>query len=452
VAVVGLGYVGLVTGTCLARLGQEVVGLESDRTKLQTLEAGDVPYYEPHLEAELAAQKASGRLRFTGAASDALGDAEIVLICVGTPSDATGHADLRFVLEVAETIAQTVDHDPLVVIRSTVPVGTTRRVQAGLNSARAARGLPPLQVVANPEFLRTGRAIEDFLRPTRVVIGRTDLTTNLGLDRLNTLYAPLEAPIVITDAESAELVKNASNAFLAMRVSFVNELASLCEAAGADVDDVIEGMSLDPRIGGQFMRPGIGYGGSCLPKDVRSLVATGADHGVRMRIAAATDEVNRGQAERLVDALAAGLGRPIEGARIAVLGLAFKPDTDDIRESPALAVLDLLHERGADVVATDPEAMARVRTTRPWLETAVDPMDAARDADAIVLATEWPAYLTLDVEALATTMGGRLIVDGRNALDAAKVVAAGLDYMGVGRRRPRPDSPDLHGQSEPASV
>ena len=317
-AVVGLGYVGLVTATCLARLGQDVIGLETDEAKLRTLEAGDVPYYEPNLDSELAAQKAAGRLRFTGTASQALPAADMILICVGTPSDASGHADLGAVLAVADAIANTVDGDPVVVLRSTVPIGTTRLVERRLTEARATRGLPPIPVFANPEFLRTGRAIEDFLRPTRVVIGQTALASSADLAALETLYAPLEAPILVTDAESAELVKNSSNAFLAMRVSFVNELALLCDAAGANVDDVIQGMALDPRIGGQFMRPGIGYGGSCLPKDVRSLIATGADHGIEMRLATAVDAVNRLQTDRIVDGRNA-----LDAAKVAAAGLRY---------------------------------------------------------------------------------------------------------------------------------
>jgi UDPglucose 6-dehydrogenase len=433
-AVVGLGYVGLVTATCLARLGQDVVGLEADEAKLRTLEAGDVPYYEPNLDGELAAQKAAGHLRFTGIAGEALPGADMILICVGTPSDASGHADLRAVLAVADAIANTVTGDPVVVLRSTVPIGTTRLVERRLNETRATRGLPAIPVFANPEFLRTGRAIEDFLRPTRVVIGQTALASSADLAALETLYAPLEAPILVTDAESAELVKNSSNAFLAMRVSFVNELALLCDAAGANVDDVIQGMALDPRIGGQFMRPGIGYGGSCLPKDVRSLIATGADHGIEMRLATAVDAVNRLQTDRVVDAIEAALGRPIRDARLGVLGLAFKPDTDDTRESPALALIDALHARGGHVAGCDPEAASRVASSRPWLQIAADPLAAGRDADAVILATEWPAYVTTNLERLASVMRGTLIVDGRNALDATKVAAAGLRYVGVGRR------------------
>ncbi|TAL05693.1 MAG: UDP-glucose/GDP-mannose dehydrogenase family protein [Chloroflexota bacterium] len=433
VTVVGLGYVGLVTATCLARLGHDVVGLESDSSKLATLDAGDIPYFEPGLANELATQRASGRLRFTGYEGSALQAPEAILICVGTPSDATGHADLQFVLDVADLIAMTVINDPVILLRSTVPIGTTRRVESRLNEARSSKGRPPVPVFANPEFLRTGRAIEDFLRPTRIVIGQTKLADSAALSILDRLYASLDAPLILTDAESAELVKNASNAFLAMRVSFVNELAALCDASGANVDDVVAGMADDPRIGGQFMRPGIGYGGSCLPKDVRSLIATAGDYGLEMRIASAVDQVNRAQVPHVLGLLEAGLGRSLKGGRIAILGLAFKPDTDDTRESPALLLVDELRNRGVDVVACDPEAAKRVRATRPWLEVVDAPMRAVTSADAVVLATEWPSYVALDMEAVAGAMRGRLIVDGRNALDRQAVADAGLTYVGIGR-------------------
>jgi UDPglucose 6-dehydrogenase len=445
VTVVGLGYVGLVTATCLARLGQTVVGLERDRTKLRALRAGKVPYYEPHLADELRVQTTAGNVQFTGDPKSGLREAEFVLICVGTPSDATGHADLRDVLETTETMGAVIDHDPVVVLRSTVPVGTTRLAERGLNAIRGQRGLEPIPVFANPEFLRTGRAIEDFLRPTRVIIGRTDLGMDQSLESLRAFYAPLDAPFVVMNAESAELVKNASNTFLAARVSFVNELAALCDVTGASIDDVVAGMGLDPRIGSQFMRPGLGYGGSCLPKDVRSLIATAEDHGLDVPLARAVDAVNRAQIGVVTDRIEASLGRPLDGARVAILGLAFKPDTDDIRESPALALANELHARGAVVAGCDPEAGARVNAAASWLEVSRQPLAAARGADAVVLATEWPEYVTIDLPSLARAMRGRLVIDARNSLDAEKVGAAGLRYVGIGRGVERPDRAG-HGQ------
>jgi UDPglucose 6-dehydrogenase len=446
VSVVGLGYVGLVTATCLARLGHMVVGLERDRTKMRALRAGKVPYYEPHLADDLRLQTMSGNLEFTTDPKSGLRDAEFVLICVGTPSDPTGHADLRDVLETTESVGTVIDQDPIVVLRSTVPVGTTRTVEQRLNEIRGQRGLEPIPVFANPEFLRTGRAIEDFLRPARVIIGRKDLGLDVFLESLRAFYAPLDAPVVVMNAESAELVKNASNAFLAARVSFVNELAALCDVTGASIDDVVGGMGLDPRIGSQFMRPGLGYGGSCLPKDVRSLIATADDHGLDAPLARAVDEVNRAQIGVVSDRIAASLGRPLDGARVAILGLAFKPDTDDIRESPALALASELHARGAVVTGCDPEAGARVDAAASWLEVTRQPLGAARGADAVVLATEWPEYVTIDLPSLAKAMRGRLVVDARNSLDADKVGAAGLRYVGIGRGAGGAD-PDGQGQS-----
>jgi len=435
VAVVGLGYVGLVTATCLARLGQEVVGLEADQDRLSTLLAGDVPYYEPNLAAELATQLRERRLSFTGDPAAALVGAEVVLVCVGTPSDATGHADLKAVLAVADAIAEVVVDEPVIVIRSTVPVGTTLKVEERINEIRRQRGLVPVAVLANPEFLRTGRAIDDFLRPSRVVIGRTDRATARELGVLAALYAPLEAPVVLCDAESAELTKNASNAFLAMRVSFVNELAELCHVTGADIDAVVAGMSEDPRIGSQFMKPGIGFGGSCLPKDVRSLIASGRDRGLAMTLATAVDAVNRRQPERVVALLAEFSGRPLDATRVGLLGLAFKPETDDIRDSPALILADELHSHGAQVVACDPKAGLKAVGGRPWLELESDPTGVANGADVLVLGTEWAAYVTADFAELAARMRGSLVIDGRNALDASVVEAAGLRYVGIGRAR-----------------
>ena len=438
IAVVGLGYVGLVTATCLARLGQDVLGLESDRAKLAALADGRTPFYEPGLDGELAAQRASGRLRFTDDPKEALGTADAVLICVGTPSAADGRADLGAVNAVADAIGQHLGKRAVVALRSTVPVGTTRSVEARLNRALAARdGSGPVPVVANPEFLRTGRALDDFLRPSRVVLGRTELASDADVDVLAALYRPLAAPILVFDAESAELVKNAANAYLALRISFVNELAQLCEASGASIESVIAGIAPDPRIGGDYLRPGLGYGGSCLPKDVRSLIAQGGERALPMGLARAVDQVNAQQPVGVADRLSAALGG-LEGRRIALLGLAFKPDTDDIRDSPALTLAEALRERGAVVVGCDPQAGDRVRALMPWIEQAASAIEAVRGADAAVLATEWPAYVTLDLAALRGAMRGDVLFDGRNALDPGRVGAAGLRYLAVGRSA-RPD-------------
>jgi UDPglucose 6-dehydrogenase len=434
IAVIGLGYVGLVTAVCMARLGQRVVGLDTDTAKLRALEAGETPFYEPGLSGEL--NQEPGRLTFTGDAAEALGDTDAVLICVGTPSAPTGEADLRAVMAAAGSIAEHLTRPTVIALRSTVPVGTTERVETLLNDRLQSRNQGvAVAVLANPEFLRTGRALDDFLRPSRVVIGRTQRATDQDVDVLSTLYRPLNAPILVMDAASAELVKNAANTYLATRISFVNELAALCEATGASVESVITGIASDPRIGGDYFRPGIGYGGSCLPKDVRSLIAMGEEHGQEMALAKAVDEVNNAQPGRLAVRMAEALG-DLSGLRIALLGLAFKPDTDDIRDSPALKLARELRDRGAEVVGCDPHAAARVADAEPWIQIAGSPLEASRGADAIVLTTDWPAYVTADFAPLAAVMRQRFMFDARNAIDSARAVAAGLRYQAIGGLAP----------------
>jgi UDPglucose 6-dehydrogenase len=431
IVVLGLGYVGLVTATGLARLGQSVVGVDTDEAKLEALRRGDAPFYEPNLQGELTQQLADGRLEVTDDPVAALRGAEMVMICVGTPSRPSGDADLGAVDAVVEVLGQHLEPDTVVVLRSTVPVGTTRRVESVLNAAVGDRlDGAHVSVLVNPEFLRTGRALEDFLRPTRVVIGATG-APGPETDRLAALYRAFDTPVLVMDAESAELVKNAANSYLATRVSFVNELATLCEATGADVEHVISGLATDPRIGAEYLRPGLGYGGSCLPKDVQSMLAMGREHGVPLDLIAATDRVNAALPGRIVDRLATVLGS-LDGARIAVLGLAFKPDTDDIRESPALRVATELNARGAEVVGCDPQAATRAGAALPWLVVADDPIAAVRGADAAVLATEWAEYVTLDLTAVAAAMRRPVLLDGRQALDAQRAIEAGLVYLGVG--------------------
>jgi len=434
IAVIGLGYVGLVTAVCMARLGQRVVGLDTDAAKLSALESGEAPFYEPGLSGEL--NQETGRLTFTGDPAVALREADVVLICVGTPSAPSGEADLRAVMAAAGTVAEHLTRPTVIALRSTVPVGTTERVEAFLNDRLQSRldGVH-VAVLANPEFLRTGRALDDFLRPSRVVIGRTVRATDNDVDVLSALYRPLNAPILVMDAPSAELVKNAANTYLATRISFVNELAALCEATGASVESVIGGIASDPRIGGDYFRPGIGYGGSCLPKDVRSLIAMGEEHGQEMVLAKAVDAVNNAQPGRLAAHMAEALG-DLHGLRIALLGLAFKPDTDDIRDSPALKLAQQLREQGAEVVGCDPQAAARVAEAEPWIQVAPSALEASRGADAIVLTTDWPAYVTADFATLAAVMRRPFVFDARNALDPARAVAAGLRYQSIGGLAP----------------
>ena len=431
IAVIGLGYVGLVTAACLARLGQRVRGLDADASKVTALAEGRAPFFEPGLQGALSEQQ--GHLEFSTDPGKVIPGADLILICVGTPSAATGAADLGAVSAVTDTIADHIDGPVVVALRSTVPVGTTERVEARLNQRLRDRGWDAdVPVVSNPEFLRTGRALDDFLRPSRVVIGRTPLATDDQIEVLENLYRPLDAPIFVVDARSAELVKNAANAYLATRISFVNELAGLCEATGASVNAVIDGIAADPRIGGEYLRPGLGYGGSCLPKDVRSMIAQGEEHGETMTLARAVDDVNRLQGVRAADRLAEAMGRTLDGARIGLLGLAFKPDTDDIRDSPAIALAHVLRDRGARVIATDPQALERTGEQEPWMELTADPAEAVRGADAVVVATEWPAYVTADLAPIAAAMRGRVLFDGRNAMDADRAASAGLLYVSVG--------------------
>jgi UDPglucose 6-dehydrogenase len=430
IAVVGLGYVGLVTAVCLARLGQDVVGLDSDERKVDQLAKGIPTFFEPGLEGEL--RQNAERLRFTSDVT-ALESPECVMICVGTPSAADGTADLTAVTAVADTIGDRLQHRAVIALRSTVPVGTSAMIEQRINDRLRERSASfEVSVVANPEFLRTGRAIDDFLRPSRLILGHTDGTSAADLDYLSNLYRPLEAPVFVLDARSAELVKNASNSYLALRISFANELARLCEQTGASIVSVLSGVGADPRIGPGYLRPGLGYGGSCLPKDVRSLIAMGQEHGEPMALMQAVKGVNDQQVERVVDRLEAALGRPLSGSRVAVLGLAFKPDTDDVRESPALAMVAALRRRGAEVVAADPEASATALAVDPDLVTADTPAEAAAGADAVVLATGWPAYVSGDFPALATAMRGSLFLDACLAADPEAVTSAGLSYVGVG--------------------
>ena len=429
-AVVGLGYVGLVTAVCLARLGQEVVGIDTDERKVDQLARGEAPFFEPGMDGEL--RQNADRLTFTSATT-ALATPECVMICVGTPSADDGTADLAAVLAVADAIGEHLQRRAVIALRSTVPVGTSSMIEGRINARLRERGMPfQISVVANPEFLRTGRAIDDFLRPSRVILGHTDGDAAADLDYLANLYRPLEAPVFVFDARSAELVKNASNSYLALRISFANELARLCEGTGASISSVLAGVGADPRIGSGYLRPGLGYGGSCLPKDVRSLISMGDAHGEPMALMQAVKDVNDHQVERVVDRLEGALQRPLAESRVAILGLAFKPDTDDVRESPALALVGALRRRGADVVAVDPEARETAAAIDPQLAIADTVLEAAAGADAVVLATEWPAYVSGDFPGLAAAMRGSVFVDARLAVDPEAVMSAGLSYVGVG--------------------
>jgi len=433
-AVVGTGYVGLTTGACLAHLGHDVVCGDIDAGKIERLRRGEIPIVEDGLEDLVAEGLAAGRLRFVLGAATAVRDADIVFLCVPTPQAADGGADLRYIEAAASEIGPVLRDGALVVNKSTVPIGSTRAVERVL-------GRTDVPVVSNPEFLREGTAVSDFLQPDRVVIGADDRD---AAARLAELYAGLGAPVIVTDPASAETIKYAANGFLAMKISFVNAVAAMCEAVGANIDDVVAGIGSDPRIGGQFLRPGPGWGGSCLPKDARALVKIAADYGYDFTMMKGVIDVNDEQRRRMVAKVRAALGaEPGLGLRsrvVGVLGLTYKPGTDDLRASPSVAIVEALVAAGATVQAYDPTvAVGRLPAELDGVTLAADPYGAAAGAEVLVVATEWPEFAVLDLDKVAGLMADpRAIVDTRNLLDPAAVRAAGLSYDGVGRRAERP--------------
>ena len=429
IGVVGTGYVGLVTGACLADFGMDVVCVDNDAEKIAALQRGQVPIYEPGLEEVISRNERAGRLRFTTDLKGAVESSLAIFIAVGTPPKADGSPDLSFVRQVAEEIAEHMNGYKVVVTKSTVPTGTGRMIEQII---REKTGKSEFSVASNPEFLREGSAISDFLRPDRIVIGAGDAR---AVAILKEIYSPLyliETPFVITDVESAELIKYASNGFLAVRISFINEIARLCELMGADVHDVARGMGLDRRIGSKFLHPGPGFGGSCFPKDTAAAADLARQHGYTFQIIEATMRVNAETKARMVEKIAA-LAGPLAGKTAAVLGLSFKPETDDIRESPALAVVEDLKKAGVRVRAFDPAAMENTRGVHPDLTYARDAYDCAEGADFLVIATEWNAFRALDLGRLARVMRSKTMVDLRNVYDPAEMKAAGWAYAGVGR-------------------
>jgi UDPglucose 6-dehydrogenase len=421
IGVIGTGYVGLVTAAGFAELGSDVWCVDIDEAKVARLRAGEVPIYEPGL-AELLARNAE-RLHFSTSLADAHEHARLLFVAVGTPPTYSGDADLSAVNAVIGAIPASNDH--ALVMKSTVPAGTGVAVRRMF----AEQGKDGLAYVSCPEFLKEGSAVKDFMHPDRVVIG--DVGDWAG-DAVAELYAPLDAPLVRTDIASAEMVKLASNAFLATKISFINEIANVCEETGADVVEVARGMGLDDRIGPKFLQAGIGFGGSCFPKDVDALKQLAGNTGYHFQLLTAVIEVNELQKRRVIGKLHKHLGGLV-GKRIALFGLAFKPNTDDMREASSLVLSARLNADGADVIAYDPVAEEQARTLVSGISFADSPLDAAHGADAVVLVTEWPEFLALDWRDVASTMSGDLVVDGRNALDQAVVRAAGLTYEGVGR-------------------
>ena len=424
IGIFGSGYVGLVTGAAFAQLGHHVVVYDNDVTKIASLRDRRVPFYEPGL-AELIERNAE-RLDFADEPTAAAAARDVVFIAVGTPSAGDGRADLASVCRAARTIAERIDGPTVIVNKSTVPVQTADVVE---RIVRAAARRTDVRVVSNPEFLREGAAIHDFFHPDRIVLGCDDPWAE---NVMRALYAPLAAPVVVSDRRSAELIKYAANAFLATRISYINEIAAICEHTGADVDAVIEGIGLDRRIGRDYLEPGLGFGGSCLPKDVRALAATAARVAVEPTLLAAVLRVNETQLERVRSRLSYVLAG-LRGRRIALLGLSFKPQTDDLRESPALALAAALAAEGASIAAHDPAATASARALLgDTVAICQDAEDALFGADAMVVATSWPDYARLEPNAVAARMRRRVVFDLRRALDGDAFAAAGFLYLAVG--------------------
>lgn len=428
ICVIGTGYVGLVTGTCFADLGNDVVCLDVDESRIERLKNGIMPIYEPGLQQLVSQNEKAGRLTFTTNYAEALQGAEFAFIAVGTPSGVDGEADLQYVRSVAEAIADHIDKKILVVNKSTVPVGTGDWVADIIKKRRAGKALE-FSVISNPEFLREGSAINDFMYPDRVVLGSTD---RAAATKVAQLYLTLRCPIMITDLRTAEMIKYASNAFLATRISFINEIANICEELGADVRDVALGMGYDKRIGSAFLDAGLGWGGSCFPKDVKALAHMAALHGTQPQLLQAVMDINRNQRRRVIYKLRKALGS-LNEVVIGVLGLSFKPNTDDIREAPALELIHLLQNEGAIIKGYDPQAMENAAQTLKRVKLCENPYQVAEGADALVLATEWNEFKQIDFDRIYQSMRNPIIMDGRNLWDGEKLRSMGFRYYGVGR-------------------
>ncbi len=431
ITMIGTGYVGLVSGACFAEFGPQITCVDLDAAKIERLRRGEVPIYEPGLEDLVAKGVANGRLAFTTDLAAAVADADAVFIAVGTPSRrGDGHADLRFVEAASAEIARALTGYTVVVTKSTVPVGTGRRV------AQIIRETNPhadFDVASNPEFLREGSAIGDFMRPDRVVIGAE---TERARTVMQSLYRPLylrETPVVMTTLETAELTKYAANAFLATKITFINEIADLCEKVGANVHDVARGMGLDGRIGKKFLHAGPGYGGSCFPKDTLALVRTAQEFGAPARLVETVVQVNDRRKGAMASRVMTAAGGSVRGKTIGVLGVAFKPNTDDMREAPSLAIVPALQDAGAMVRAFDPAAMHEAVALLPGVTWCADPYDVAQGADVLVLITEWNEFRALDLERIGAVMRAKVFVDLRNVYDPTEMRAAGFAYSSIGR-------------------
>ncbi|HET7035226.1 MAG TPA: UDP-glucose/GDP-mannose dehydrogenase family protein [Thermomicrobiaceae bacterium] len=430
ISIVGTGYVGLVTGAAFADLGNRVYGIDIDTDKIARLNRCEIPIYEPGLEELVARNHRAGRLSFTSSYDEAVPDSEFVFICVNTPSSFDGDADMRAVRIASEMIGHSMRGHTIVVNKSTMPIGSGDLVSAILDQSRAKGS--SFAVVSNPEFLREGSAVRDVFAPSRVVLGAEDRE---AAEQVAELYRSQNCPIVITDRRSAEMIKYASNAILATRISFINEIAQICEQVGADVSVVAQGMGHDPRIGPLFLEAGIGFGGSCFPKDVKALAYMAEEAGCHPQLLHAVMEINRDQRRRFVWRLQNILG-DLQGRRIALWGLAFKQDTDDIRESPGIDIARMLLQRGASVCAYDPAALENAKQDLPEIDYSSDPYGAVLGADALLVVTPWNEFKQADLERVSELMRAPVILDGRNIYDQSEVTALGFIYAGVGRRAP----------------
>lgn len=435
--IIGAGYVGLVTGACFADFGNDVVCLDIDRDKIDLLNRGGIPIYEPGLEQLVAHNVKAGRLRFTTDIPESVAHGDIQFIAVGTPSDEDGSADVRYVLEAAKNIAQHMDSYKVIVDKSTVPVGTAERVQAVMQEVLRARGVTTgFSVVSNPEFLKEGAAVEDFMRPDRIVIGSSDEKAIRIMRRLYASITRVHERVVVMDARSAELTKYAANTMLATRISFMNELANLAEKLGANIESVRQGIGSDPRIGYQFLYAGCGYGGSCFPKDIKALQYSAGEYGMQLTIVDAVEKVNRTQKQRILDKVRLRFGEHLDGMTFALWGLSFKPNTDDMREAPSRVVINGLIARGAKVCAYDPVAMneaRRVLAGEPNLGYAQTPVDALRGADALIITTEWKEFRSPDFDAIRSSLKQPVVIDGRNLFDPVMMRDMGIEYLSIGR-------------------
>jgi UDPglucose 6-dehydrogenase len=437
VSVIGTGYVGLVTGTCLAEVGNDVLCLDVDVNKINTLKQGGIPIYEPGLEDMVRRNVAAGRLRFTTDPAESAKHGAIQFIAVGTPPDEDGSADLQYVVAAARAIGQNMQEYKVIVDKSTVPVGTADKVRAAVQEELARRGAQlEFSIASNPEFLKEGAAVDDFMRPDRIVLGADDVR---AVELMRSLYAPFNRNhdrLIVMDIKSAELTKYAANAMLATRISFMNELALLAEKMGADIENVRHGIGSDPRIGYHFLYAGCGYGGSCFPKDVQAMQRTAKEYGSELKILNAVEVANERQKEVLLDKITARFGNDLSGKNIALWGLAFKPNTDDMRDAPSRVLIKGLWERGATVTAYDPVAMheaTRIFGNDPRLKLVDTQMEALEGADALAIVTEWQVFRAPDFTALKAKLKNSVIFDGRNLYDPKDVRAHGIEYFGIGR-------------------